>query len=186
MCGNSKCVIWQLLTIFFWWLVLACNAFYFNKPYNCIAHITFYTQRKRLLLTIMHCSLYTTNSFVLGRSALLQPKWSLVLRCLPLPHALYTSMYLQVVAVLHYNNHDSAIHTCVLKACVSSKCSKCISAIKRVLSSTVMYISSSSFMYLCIACYCDACLKSIALRVGVKTLHNTFTKSCFSHQVQSD
>jgi len=28
-------------------------------------------------------------------------------------------------------------------------------------------------MYLCVPCYCDACLKSVALRVGVKTLHNT-------------
>jgi len=27
-------------------------------------------------------------------------------------------------------------------------------------------------MYLCIPCYCDARLKSSALRVGVKTLHN--------------
>jgi len=51
--------------------------------------------------------------------------------------------------------------------------SKCISAIKRILSTTTMYISSSSFMYLCVPCYCDACLKSSALRVGVKTLHNT-------------
>jgi len=25
---------------------------------------------------------------------------------------------------------------------------------------------SSSFMYLCVLCYCDACLKSSALRVG--------------------
>ena len=28
-------------------------------------------------------------------------------------------------------------------------------------------------MYLCVLCYCDTCLKSGALRVGVKTLHNT-------------
>jgi len=34
-------------------------------------------------------------------------------------------------------------------------------------------ISSSSFMYLCIPCYCNACLKFSAFRVGVKTLHNT-------------
>jgi len=27
-------------------------------------------------------------------------------------------------------------------------------------------------MYLCVLCYCDACLESSALRVGVKTLHN--------------
>jgi len=51
--------------------------------------------------------------------------------------------------------------------------SKCISAIKRILSTTAMCASSSSFMYLRIPCYCDACLKSSALRVGVKTLHNT-------------
>jgi len=28
-------------------------------------------------------------------------------------------------------------------------------------------------MYLYVLCYCDACLKSSALRVGVKTLNNT-------------
>jgi len=28
-------------------------------------------------------------------------------------------------------------------------------------------------MYLCVPCYCDACLKSGALRVGVKTLAYT-------------
>jgi len=27
-------------------------------------------------------------------------------------------------------------------------------------------------MYLCVTCYCGACLKYSALRVGVKTLHN--------------
>jgi len=51
--------------------------------------------------------------------------------------------------------------------------SKCICAIKRILSTTAMYVSSSSFMYLGISCYCDACLNSSALRVGVKTLLNT-------------
>jgi len=51
--------------------------------------------------------------------------------------------------------------------------SKCICAIKRILSTTAMYVSSSSFMYLRIPCYCDACLNSSALRVGVKTLLNT-------------
>jgi len=35
--------------------------------------------------------------------------------------------------------------------------SKCICAIKRILSTTAMYQSSSSFMYLRIQCYCDAC-----------------------------
>ena len=50
---------------------------------------------------------------------------------------------------------------------------KCISAIKGILSTTAMYVSSSSFIYLHIPRYCDACLKPSALRLGVKTLHNT-------------
>jgi len=62
----------------------------------------------------------------------------LVLRSLQLPHAFYTSMYLEVIAVLHYNNRDSVIHACVLKACISSKYNKCISAIKRILYTTIM------------------------------------------------
>jgi len=51
--------------------------------------------------------------------------------------------------------------------------SKCICSIKRILSTTAMYVSSSSFMYLSTPCYCDACLNSSALRVGVKTLLST-------------
>ena len=51
--------------------------------------------------------------------------------------------------------------------------SKCICAIKRILSTTAMYVSSSSFMYLRISCYCDAYLNSSDLRVGVTTLLNT-------------
>jgi len=51
--------------------------------------------------------------------------------------------------------------------------SKCICAIKRILSTTAMYVSSFSFMYLRFPCYCDACLNSSALRVGLKTLLNT-------------
>jgi len=51
--------------------------------------------------------------------------------------------------------------------------SKCICAIKRMLSTTAMYVSSSSFMYLRFPCYCDACLNSSDLRVGLKTLRNT-------------
>ena len=48
---------------------LACNAFYFNLPYNRFTHITLYTQSKRLIPTIIHCSLYAESSFVYGRSA---------------------------------------------------------------------------------------------------------------------
>ena len=32
------------------------------------------------------------------------------------------------------------------------------------------YISPCTFMYLCVLCYCDACLKSSALRVGSEDL----------------
>ena len=51
--------------------------------------------------------------------------------------------------------------------------SKCICAIMRILSTTAMYVSSSSFMYLHFPCYCDACLNSSDLRVGLMTLLNT-------------
>ena len=79
----------------------------------------------------------------------LQPRWPFVLRSLQFPHAFYTLMYLEVISVLRYNNHDGVIHVCVLKGCISSMYSKCISAIKRILYTTAMYISSSSFVYLC-------------------------------------
>jgi len=82
-------------------------------------------------------------------------------------------MYLEVIAVLHYNNYNGDIHACVLKACISANFSKCISAIKRILYTTAMYVSSSSFVYLRFSRFCDACLKSRVLCVGVKTLHNT-------------
>jgi len=57
--------------------------------------------------------------------------------------------------------------------------SKFICANKRILSTTAMYVSSSSFMYLRSPCYCDACLNSSALRVGVTKLLNTNTISFF-------
>jgi len=60
--------------------------------------------------------------------------------------------------------------------------SKCIWANKRILSTTAMYVSSSSFMYLRFPCYCDACLNSSDLRVGLKTLFNTIKYlSCLSN-----
>jgi len=39
----------------------------------------------------------------------------LVLRSLPPPHAFYKSMYLEVIAVLHYNQHDDVVHCICLK-----------------------------------------------------------------------
>jgi len=37
-------------------------------------------------------------------------------------------------------------------------------------------------MYLCVPCYCDACLKFSALRVGMKTLHNTIHHRQFARR----
>jgi len=51
--------------------------------------------------------------------------------------------------------------------------SKCICAIKLILSTTAMYVSSSFFMCLRIPCYWDAFLNSSALHVGVTTSLNT-------------
>jgi len=39
----------------------------------------------------------------------------------PIPHAFYKSMYLEVIAALHYNKLDDVVHAYVSKACVSSK-----------------------------------------------------------------
>jgi len=89
-------------------------------------------------------------------------------------------MYLEVTTVLHYNNYDDGdIHVYVLKACISAKYSKCISANKRILYPTTMHISSLSFVYLCFFLFCNACLKFSVLRVGVKMLHNTIHKHLF-------
>ena len=63
--------------------------------------------------------------------------------------------------------------------------SKCICAIKRILSTSAMYVSSSSFMYLRIPRCCDACLNSSALRVGVKTLLNQYKKYEASQAIYS-
>jgi len=60
--------------------------------------------------------------------------------------------------------------------------SKCICAIKRILSTTAMYVSSSSFMYLRFPYYCDACLNSSDLRVGVTTLLNTILQPKIAQQ----
>jgi len=74
-------------------------------------------------------------------------------------------MYLDVIAVLDYNNYDGVIHACVFKACISSKYSKCISAIRRILHTTAMYISSSFFVYLCFFLFTAMRVKSLALYV---------------------
>jgi len=52
----------------------------------------------------------------------LQPKWPLwSFEASHQPHAFYKSVHLEVVAVLHYNNHDGVIDWYSFYACVS-KC----------------------------------------------------------------
>ena len=51
--------------------------------------------------------------------------------------------------------------------------SKCMSTNRRMPSIVAIYIRSNFFMYLCVPCYCDACLKSSALCLGMKTFNNT-------------
>jgi len=41
----------------------------------------------------------------------------MALRSLPLPHALYQSIYLEVIEVQYYNHHDGVIHACVISLC---------------------------------------------------------------------
>jgi len=140
---------------------LALPAIYFTSIYR-ITHITFYTQFKRLWLSIMHCSLYTISSFALER---LQPRWRLVLRSLP--------------PLMHFTNRCTwkSSRYCIIMIMMTSFMrvsqklgfpqSKYISAIK-----CILYPRLSSCI--CgIPCYCDAYWKFSALRVGVKTLHNT-------------
>jgi len=59
----------------------------------------------------------------------------------------------------------SVIHACILKACISSKYSKCTSAIKRILYTIAMYISSSSFVYLFFFHFTTMHVESLALCV---------------------
>ena len=102
----------------------------------------------------------------------LQPRWPLVLGSLPLPHAFFKSMY-----TWKSSKYYIIISMMTPFMRVSQKLvfhdSKCICASNRILSTTAMYVSWSSFMYLRIPCYWDACLNSSLLRVGVKMLLNT-------------
>jgi len=118
----------------------------------------------------VHCSLYKKAVSPLGG---LQPRRPLVLRSLPFPHAFFKSMYCTWKSSQSYIIISMMTSFMRMSQKLVFHQSKCICAIKRILSTTAMYVSSSSFMYLRIPCYCDACLNSIALRVGVKTLLNT-------------
>jgi len=79
-------------------------------------------------------------------------------------------MYLEVIAVLHYKIIlASSMHVSCTLVFHQSKCiTPC--GVSSLLSPRIY--ARISFMYLCAPCYCDACLKSSALRVWMKTLHN--------------
>jgi len=66
----------------------------------------------------MHRSTKTgfPGAIVLCKNILLTDICPLVLRSLQLPHAFYTSMNLEIIAVLHYNNHDGVFHARALKS----------------------------------------------------------------------
>jgi len=99
-----------------------------------------------------------------------------VLRSLTLHHAFYKSTYQEGIAVAYYIIMIMMASFMRVSYKFVFYQSKCISAIKSIHSTTATYISASSFLYLCTPCCCDACLKSIALRVGLKALHNPNTK----------
>jgi len=80
--------------------------------------------------------------------------------------------YWYVACIIPINTKLKVYRSCLMSQKLVFHQSKCICAIKRILSTTPMYVSSSSFMYLRFPCYCDACLNSSVLRVGLKTLLN--------------
>ena len=59
--------------------------------------------------------------------------------------------------------------------------SKCVCAIKRILSTTAMLVSSPSFMYLRIPCYCDACFKVTRLACGSEDVTQYNTRYIYIH-----
>ena len=114
----------------------------------------------------MHCSLYKISSFALCR---LDDPWSFATS--------YSLMHFINRCTWKSSQYYIIISMMTSFMRMSQKLvfhqSKCMCAIKRILSTTAMYASSSSFMYLRFLRYCDACLNSSALRVGLKTLLNT-------------
>jgi len=136
-CVNTVNVKIDNFKPFSWWLNLAYNTFYFNLLYNCMTHITFYTQSKKVSLTIMHCSLYTLSSFTLGRFASLDDSWSF-----PACHSL---MHFTNRCAWKSSQYNIIIITMASFMCVSYTLvfhqSKGISTIKRILSTTAMYAS---------------------------------------------
>ena len=113
MYKHSTCLTWQISTVFFWWLSLPAT--HFTSIYRItVLHILHFIPRVKDLHQLLYTVPFTLKaaSFMGG----LQPRWPLVLRSLQLPHAFYTSRYLEIIAVLHYNNHDGVFHACALKS----------------------------------------------------------------------
>ena len=154
MCNNSKCSFDNFKP--FSSSGLSLSATHFTSTYCCTYYILYPEQKT-------HTNYYTLFPLHYKRLRLwefcsLNDPWS----SLPLPHAFInqcTSKSSQFYIII---SMDGVIHACVLIACISSKYSKCISAIKRILFTIAIYISSSSSMYLCISLYCDTYLKSSA------------------------
>jgi len=99
-----------------------------EKHFASINHITGLCILNHVLLAtystftyLMKYSLYTVSSFALRRSvAQITPG----LRSLPLLHAFYKSVYLELIVVLYHNNRVGFIHALLkphVYACVSSK-----------------------------------------------------------------
>jgi len=109
-----------------------CNACYFNKPYNHIAHIIFYTQSKRLLLFPLQfrpwevCSLDDPWSFAVSHSLM----YIINRRTWKASH--YCIIIIMMASIMRVS-YKLVFHQ-----------SKCISAIKRIHCTTATYISSSS------------------------------------------
>jgi len=94
---------------------ISLPATHFTSIYRItVLHILHFIPRVKDLYQLLYTVPFTLKaaSFMGG----LQPGWPLVLRRLQLPYAFYTSMYLEIIAVLHYNNHDGVFHACALKS----------------------------------------------------------------------
>jgi len=106
---------------------------------------------------------------------------TLVLRSLPLPQAFYKSVYVErsksspdYIVMIMMTSFMRVSYMLVFHH-------KNVCALLSVYFSTIAtYISSCSFMYLCFPCYCDACLKSSALRVVGKALHITMQLKAYN------
>jgi len=75
---------------------------------------------------------------------------------------IYKSVDLEIIAALYYKSRDGAIHACNLYHyhiyMLVFHQSNYAGAIKRMIFCYATYLFSCYFMYLCVPCYCHACL----------------------------